>query len=304
MSRYIDPSVASKGKTIRSNLRLYKDYPLFSLVEFNIWGACNRRCSFCPVSDPEIYANKKEGIGVKDYTRILEDLRNVDFRGTILWSMFSEPLLHTEVFQLAQVTKEVLPNCELHVVSNGDWVRGRDERLNRLYLSGIDRILFSLYDDDEQYNDFAQMKERGGYSDDQFVLRRRYLKNGDYGMTISNRAGLIDSNKYRAEKEAAVYSSETPLKKPCYYPFYQVAIDYNGDVLLCPHDWSKGLVTGNALKESIWEIWKNTHFDSIRKKMMCSDRNFNPCQTCDVHGDIIGQTNFDEFLSFQGSTQV
>ena len=30
-----------------------------------------------------------------------------------------------------------------------------------------------------------------------------------------------------------------PLKKPCFIPSYTFFLDYQGDVLICPHDWGK-----------------------------------------------------------------
>ena len=295
MSRYIEPAVATKDQMVSQNLRIHEGRPMFSLVEFNIWGACNRLCSFCPVSNPEVYTNKKEGITVENYTKILKDLQAIDFTGTILWSMFSEPLLHKQVYELASITKEILPTAQLHLVSNGDLIRKKDEKLKRLYESGVDRIQFSLYDDDNQFEEFVQIRTRGKFNDHEMSLRRRYYKDGNYGLTVSNRAGLVESNEYRAETEAPIVLSELPMSKPCYYPFYQVAIDYNGDVLLCPHDWAKDLIAGNALKESIWKIWKGKRFEFARSKLMNSDRGFNPCEKCDVHGDLIGEENFEAF---------
>ena len=31
------------------------------------------------------------------------------------------------------------------------------------------------------------------------------------------------------------------LNLKCYYPSYTFFMDYNGDVLMCPHDWGKKL---------------------------------------------------------------
>ena len=49
--QYIETSVPKKGQLVSDRLHLRDETPLFAIVEFNIWGACNRRCSFCPVSD-------------------------------------------------------------------------------------------------------------------------------------------------------------------------------------------------------------------------------------------------------------
>jgi radical SAM protein with 4Fe4S-binding SPASM domain len=181
-------------------------------------------------------------------------------------------------------------------VSNGDVVRRRDDKLAQLYESGIDRIQFSLYDDEKQYHEFIEKRERGGYTEAQMSVRRRYYQNGDYGMTISNRTGLIDSNQYRAETDSSVGVNLLPLKQPCNYPFYQVAIDYNGDVLLCAHDWSKDRVMGNALVDSIWDIWTSGTYQTVRASLATSNRGFNPCARCDVHGDLMGGEHFEAFV--------
>ena len=39
--------------------------------------------------------------------------------------------------------------------------------------------------------------------------------------------------------------------KICTYPSYMFFIDYNGDVLMCSHDWSKEKILGN-LNEKIF----------------------------------------------------
>ena len=290
---FIDPHISLKDRNVKDNLRYLDGYPMFGLVEFNIWGACNRRCSFCPVSDPEVYTNKVEGIELEDYLIVLNDLKRINYSGVILWSMFSEPTLHKRVFELATLTKDVLPNSNLQLTSNGDTIKRLGIRLRNFFDSGVDRINFSLYDGPEQFDTFTKLRIENGLSQKQMVLRRRYREDGNYGITISNRAGLIESNQFRDEKEEAVES--LPLNRTCNYPFYQMGIDYNGDVLLCPHDWSKDFIIGNAFKEDIWSIWKNKKFEAARKSLAKARRSFNPCKKCDVKGDLIGKENFNAF---------
>jgi len=98
---------------------------------------------------------------------------------------------------------------------------------------------------------------------------------------------------YRDTNEIAI--TKLPLDKPCYYPFYQVAIDYNGTVLLCPHDWSKEYIAGNAFEISIWDIWRSPKFEIVRNLLANSTRSTNPCRKCDVEGTLIGRENFAAF---------
>ena len=47
---------------------------------------------------------------------------------------------------------------------------------------------------------------------------------------------------------------EKKLDHPCYYPSYTFFMDYNGDVLMCAHDWGKKRILGNLKKKSFLEI--------------------------------------------------
>lgn len=295
--KYIETSVPKKEMLVSEALHFREDVPMFSIVEFNIWGACNRRCLFCPVSNPDVYTNKHEGIDVTEYEKILTDLNEIEFTGTIIWSMFSEPLLHKGINELARSTKKILPSVRLQVVSNGDMIRKHTHRLEELISSGVDQVQFSHYDNAKQYEEFVEIRNRLELSEDQMMLRRRYFENGSYNLTISNRVGLIDSNKFRAPDEERVEIDSLPLKKRCFYPFYQIAIDYNGDVLLCAHDWSKDLILGNAVTQHIWDIWTGEELERARASLMASNRGFDPCRKCDVDGELIGKEHFVGFKS-------
>ncbi len=295
--QYIETSVPKKGQLVSDCLHLRDDTPLFAIVEFNIWGACNRRCPFCPVSDPDVYTNKREGIELTHYEKILMDLRDISFDGTILWSMFSEPLLHKGINDLAIITKKILPAVRLQIVSNGDMIRKHNHKLMELLSNGVDQVQFSLYDDAAQYQEFIAIRDRLGFTEEQMMLRRRYLENGNFNLTISNRAGLVDSNEFRSLDEQKVERETLPLKKRCFYPFYQIAIDYNGDVLLCPHDWSKDLILGNAVSEHIWDIWTGEKVNNVRSSLAVSNRDLDPCTKCDVDGELIGEEHFVGFTA-------
>ena len=143
---------------------------------------------------------------------------------------------------MVKITKNFLPGSRLEIVSNGDLIKNDLKRLQNLYKLGLDTVSISIYDGKKEFDDFTSIRSNSGLTENQMILKRRYYDeaNGDYGMIISNRTSLIDSNKFRPESESKVI--ELPLKRPCFYPFYQTVIDYNGDMLLCPHDWKKPIL--------------------------------------------------------------
>lgn len=292
-NRFIDPSTKRKNLIVKDNLQYFDNIPVFSIIEFNIYGNCNRNCTFCPVSNPALYEKKYEGISVSLFNKILDDLVNIDYQGKILFSAFSEPLLHKDLEILLSQAKNKLPKSRLEIVSNGDLLTAK--KLQSIFDAGLDAISISMYDGKHQIEHFNNMALACELDSTQVILRRRYFENGNYGITISNRSGLIDSNEFRDENESSI--SQLPLKSVCYYPFYMILVDYNGDVLLCPHDWSKRLKFGNLDNENIWDIWKNKVLNQLRARLSASDRNFNPCKKCDVLGTIIGKESFNAWLN-------
>ena len=63
--KFIDPNIKNKSVTVENRIQLIhfdnKKLPLPTEIEISESGTCNRKCSFCPRSDPE-FIHKKEFI--------------------------------------------------------------------------------------------------------------------------------------------------------------------------------------------------------------------------------------------------
>ena len=288
-NRFIDKSTDRKKQIVKDKLSFYMDVVLPSIIEFNITGSCNRDCSFCPVSNPKVYTKTKDSMDVRLFEKIVKNLQDIGYSGKILFSAFSEPLLHKNIEELISVAKKYLPDIRLEIVSNGDLLTVK--KLKLLYEAGLDTINISMYDGKHQIEFFNNVRVEANVPEEVVVLRRRYYENGNYGITISNRVGLVNSNEYRDENEEKIF--ELPLKQSCYYPFYMILVDYNGDVLLCPHDWNKTLKFGNLKDKLFFDIWNSKALNGIRKRLLNSDRDFGACKNCDVLGTVIGKESFE-----------
>ena len=66
-------------------------------------------------------------------------------------------------------------------------------------------------------------------------------------------------------------------------------MDYNGEVLMCPHDWGKKMILGNLNNSNFIDIWNSKKSINIRKKLNEANRKFAPCNVCDVKGELIGE---------------
>ena len=137
---------------------------------------------------------------------------------------------------------------------------------------------------------FHKMIEELKLNEDQYIVRDRSLpEEQDFGITLSNRAGMMENAEYKIPKTLS------PLKNPCYIPSYTLFFDYLGDVLMCPHDWGKKIILGNLKKEKLIDIWFKEKSLRIRNILTNSNRNFSPCNVCDVDGTLMGKKNAEYF---------
>jgi len=290
MTQFVDPNIKRKELIIRTHLStspvIVDDIPTFSLIEFNLTELCNRRCIFCPRVDPNVYPNRSTFIQEELYEKIMQDLAAFSFSGRVVYSAFSEPLFHNRLDRLIQISKRYCPGASVEIVSNGDLVHPK--KLRWLFSAGLDTLSVSMYDGPHQIEHFLEMKKEVGLRDDQFILRKRYpATDNNFGMNISNRAGALDITL------VGMRSLESPLPRPCFYPYYELLVDYDGTVLLCPHDWGKHLKAGNLRDQSVLEVWNGGVLTSVRGRLGQSDRSVSPCSLCNIDGTLMGEEHFE-----------
>ena len=67
--------------------------------------------------------------------------------------------------------------------------------------------------------------------------------------------------------------------KDCFYPTYQMLIDWNGNVYLCPQDWQRKVSMGNIMQETIFDqIWTGKTITDLQKKFNVRKKMLRPMQ--------------------------
>ena len=61
------------------------------------------------------------------------------------------------------------------------------------------------------------------------------------------------------------------------------------------NDWGKKIILGNLNNQSFKEIWFSKKAMKIRNMLNSSNRNFSPCNVCDVDGTLMGKRNSNYF---------
>ena len=249
-------------------------------VEMNITELCNRLCAFCPRVDPEVYPNRNLHMSEDIVYAVARGLSLNNSDARISFSGFGEPLLCKDFVKIVRTFRMWLPDNTIECNTNGDKLTR--ERAQELFDAGLSHLYINMYDGPEQCDHFTQMMNV--FPSSQWQLRPHWDEE-DYGLNLNNRSGMV-----------ALDNVESGLSQPCYYPFYKMLIDYNGDVLFCSNDWGREIIVGNVLRTPLRDIWLGEEMTKVRRRLGAGDRSQPPCSTCSVHGMLHGKSSFDRLV--------
>ena len=262
------------------HLQVVDGAPLFSWLDLNITELCNRSagharaCTFCPRIDAGVYPNQNLHMDPALAWKIGDQLRSLSYEGAVILCGFSEPLLHPQVEEIAAAFRPM----RVEVVTNGD--RLNPAKAVALYEAGVSYVVVSMYDGPRQIEHFVNMFAVAGVPTSAYLLRDRwYGPEKDFGIKLTNRAGTIDAGTQRV----------VDMDDRCFYPSYSMAVDWNGDVLLCVQDWNKRLRFGNLNVVSLMDAWRSKALHKRRLQLIKFGRQAPPCADCNAEGTCHGE---------------
>lgn len=251
--------------------------PIFKWLEISPIDVCNRKCNFCPKSDPSVAPDQPGAVMAPTlFYKIADELESIGYQGTVMLAGYGEPLLSKHIIEMVEA---FAPICNTEITTNGDPLTVK--KIEELVRAGVHKIVVSLYDGPEQIEKMQALFSKAGASPDQYILRDRwYSEAHDFGLKLTNRGGTIDLGK--AHKKG---------HKPCYYPAYMMMIDWNGDVFLCTQDWNRRVRSGNLNFESTQAVWNSKTFKRYRSNLSAGLRSDHPCAGCNADGTKHGRAH-------------
>jgi radical SAM protein with 4Fe4S-binding SPASM domain len=221
-----------------------------------------------------------------------------------MFELHNEPLLDKRIFELIKYVKSKAPGKLCLMVTNGELLdkfnpgdiiqSNLDEltiSLNATSKDTYERISNGLSYDRVTNNISTLLanpvlKQRLSLS---FLLLRenadevyqavRYWKTQGVGTRViepTNRTGLLSS--YEEIKPVTHYRegslvlrirqlimSMLAARIGCFLPFYHMTILFNGDCIVCCHDWGRASVVGNLKTASLRDIWNGQEMNRIRR---------------------------------------
>ena len=256
--------------------------PGLRTVEINVSELCNRTCSFCPRSDPEVYSNQKLFMSTTTGLELGQQLADAEYDGEIHVTGFGEPMTHPNICELLVSIAQNWSN-HIEITTNGDRLEAMPSLVGDLYASGVSRITIDSYDGAEQYHHLALMMRH--YPEDRWRIRNHYDDPN------KNKDELIA--EYNFNNRAGNSASAEVIDNPCYLPFYKTLIDWNGDLVLCCNDWQRASGRfGNINDTPLSELWLHEDLVNIRRQLSQGTRKGPACGSCNVGGTAFGEKSF------------
>lgn len=270
----IKKNILRRKLIVDEGIAHYKKIPLPTWIELSLIDVCNRSCVFCPKSDDTVAPDTYQKMSRKLIDKLHDDLKKINYRGSIALCGYGEPLLHKDI---EYITKKLSKVANVEIVTNGDVLSS--EILSKLYKANAGRCLISMYDGPEQIEKFKKIISKSKVPEDFVILRDRWYDDSqNFGVKLTNRSGTIKIGN----------QIDNSLHGVCYYPSYQFLIDWNGDVFLCPQDWQRRQAMGNMMQEEIFEIWTSKIMKKYRLDLLNGKRNNDPCKSCNAQGTLLG----------------
>jgi len=236
-------------------------HPLTSIaIEIN--SHCNRRCVYCP---NHTYQREISFLDEGLYYKIIDELKEMHFKGGLTFNGFNEPLLDKRLVSFIEYARKCLPLSYIYLNTNGDFL---DFPLwKKLRVAGLDHATVSQYEG--KVNSNVQNLLSNLEEEEKKLI---FVKIFDVSM-VCNRAGSV-------EVEDKV---KLPVKEFCVQPFYQLQINYKGKALLCCDDYLGSIEMGDIHYQKITDIWKSGKFQAYRRKLIFKDRaSLDLCKKCNV----------------------
>ncbi len=259
------------------------DFP--ELINLETASACNLSCVHCPPHMKKFrHMTRKFGImEIRLFERLMDEIDEHGKRRIALHKD-GEPLLHPEIIRILKRVKKNVKH-EVYLTTNAHKL---DKKISEAILENqIDILNFSLgaatrpFYEKVRGNNFDSvinnvlnfLKIRENYETKPRVIVqiidlpqfpemkeeigafKNFWKNYDVEIQIWENLtwSVFDYGKYRKLK-----------RYPCYSLWESLVVNSDGLVSACCMDWKQQLLTGDANKQSLSEIWKGNALRRIR----------------------------------------
>lgn len=242
-------------------------------VNLSLVKGCTRKCGFCGIhSLPMDIKNSYNYMNLDIVKKIINDLKGFKTKIRIEFSLFGEPLLHPNIYEIISLFRKGSKNFQLNIVTNGDKIQDGSVDINELFKNGTDYLMIDYYNrkdedrrnlDEKIFNSkvkvFDYLKDKKSIwsynkKDSGSIIIVDDLNNTQN--TLTRKYHTVGGNMLKKVwGHYGINEKDFPVLKRCGKIFTEIVIDYDGIVPFCCVDWNRENVLGDIKIESLKDIF-------------------------------------------------
>jgi radical SAM protein with 4Fe4S-binding SPASM domain len=273
--------------------------------------ACNLRCQHCPTG-VNYDATDRTAMKMDLFELILAQMKTIPTLRECVLYLGGEPLMNKNLVKMCQRVKQETTVRRTIITTNAMLLNER--WCAALATAGLDNISVSIDGRSPEENDAIRLRSHYRTIVDNVAMLRSHLKGTTTQITLSHCMfrvpgdpdvpvtpdfikrdfpGIPVQTEYATRwpgfdiGKCEIDDSSLSVSEPrnfCDFPFFDVGVRANGDVVLCCHDLLAESVMGNVKQNSLLDIWNGPAYRELRRHMLNRDaaKVHKVCQKCFV----------------------
>jgi radical SAM protein with 4Fe4S-binding SPASM domain len=305
------------------------------LIHVDPTNLCNFRCGFCPTGHPELLKEVKRPSGLMEFSlfeKIMGDMLAFPIKPKVLHLYKDgEPLLHPEFGRMAFLARKLDVADRINLTTNASLMAWKlaseilDAEVDLVRVS-VEHVTDAGYEAQtrsfKNYNQivenvarlFTERERRGSKTKIWVKILRLGLTDEEVDKFGKDFSGICDeclamtpmgwsrTDLYDftlGSNPTTGDNGETPLRPDrivCPYPFYSMAVNFDGSVSVCCADWSHSTVIGNVSNTSLVDVWNGAAMQELRRMHLKGDRSLNSaCANCQTMQGLPDDSDLDAY---------
>lgn len=273
-------------------------------VLFEPASLCNFRCTCCYYNSPDVYSYMpRKLMKLEDFRKIADDLTSWEGAKIKVIRIigFGEPLINKYTSEMVKHLKRLDVADRVEITSNGSLLTPIVSR--QLIDAELDYLRISIYAASQERHESVTRNKIGIDVIKRNVaelsrLRKEQRRNKPFiyvkmldSFDEAENQRFLDryadiADEVALEQPHHWLANDNPVRDPeervvCPQPFKMLSIRCNGDVIVCDPDWKNRTKVGNALNETLQNIWNGRAIRDFWRMQLESRRWENEsCRQC------------------------
>lgn len=291
---------------VLENIGVKKRRPLGKLNPWAWWAeivrGCNLACGFCPVriyeEDEFLFMNKEIWISLLKVIQELTPYSRLELCNA------GEPTLHPQLLEYLSIAREICPNLQILMFTNGTQISSGKLTYKELFDAGLNMIFLDMYVSFEKHKKLAEEsgyywyhqdhkpKDAPGiftYQNDPDIHIIMFAENPNNWSKRKLGRGYLHTFLNDLDWEAASKFGLEPVteapSRRCDFPNKFITINHDGTYSFCSFDYMRHTVNefgniNNGL-EDFFKFWLGSYMQDVRLRLYNKDRNSHEwCSKC------------------------